>query len=427
MTQINTLLLATADGGNGADRAAYRLHQGLQQMGTPSQMLVHASATRDPTVHTLQSSTEKALARLNLAERFDGLPLQAYRQRDRNIFSAQWLPNSLPAKVKQLQPDIINLHWVCKGYLKIEHFRQFSQPLVWTAHDMWPFTGGCHYTQECDRYMKSCGACPQLKSDKESDLSRWVWQRKAKAWQDLNLTLVTPSQWLADCANSSPLFQDKRIEVIPNGIDLSVYKPMTRALARDRLNLPQNKHLILFGARAADEKRKGFDLLQAALQRLSREKWQDEIELVVFGSLDSQTSLELGFPVHSLGRLGDDLSLALIYAAADVFVASSLQDNLPNTVVESIAAGTPCVAFKIGGMPDMIEHQLNGYLAQPFEVEDLATGIDWVLSDKTRYPQLCDRARQKAEAEFSSLLQARRYLALYTELLQDSPLSQHRI
>jgi glycosyltransferase involved in cell wall biosynthesis len=167
--------------------------------------------------------------------------------------------------------------------------------------------------------------------------------------------------------------------------------------------------------------------LQAALQRLSREKWQDQIELVVFGSLDNQTSLELGFPVHSLGRLGDDLSLALIYAAADVFVAPSLQDNLPNTVVESIASGTPCVAFNIGGMPDMIEHQWNGYLAQPFEVKDLATGIDWVLADQHRHQQLCDRARQKAEAEFSLELQAHRYLELYTELLEDSSLSRSGI
>lgn len=423
MTEINTLLLATADGGNGADRAAYRLHQGLQQIGIASQMLVRTQLTRDLNIHTLQSSTEKAITRLNLAERFDNLPLQAYRHRESSIFSPQWLPSSLPAKVKQLQPDIINLHWVCKGYLKIEHFRQFSQPLVWTAHDMWPFTGGCHYTQNCDRYTKNCGACPQLQSSEENDLSRWVWQRKAKAWQDLNLTLVTPSQWLADCAHSSPLFQHKRIEVIPNGIDLSVYKPMTRALARERLNLPQNKHLILFGARAADEKRKGFHLLQAALQQLSHGEWQDKIELVVFGSIDSQTSLELGFPVHSLGKLADDISLALIYAAADVFVASSLQDNLPNTVVESIASGTPCVAFNIGGMPDMIQHQYNGYLAQPFEIEELANGIDWVLSDKTRYLELCDRARQTAETQFSSLLQARRYLALYTELLENSSLS----
>jgi glycosyltransferase involved in cell wall biosynthesis len=217
--------------------------------------------------------------------------------------------------------------------------------------------------------------------------------------------------------------------VIANGIDLTLYKPMTRSLARDttkvtlreRLNLPQNKHLILFGARAADEKRKGFHLLQGALQRLSQAGWQDKIELVVFGSLDSQTSLELGFPVHAFGRLADDLSLALIYAAADVFVAPSLQDNLPNTVVESLASGTPCVAFKIGGMPDMIEHHFNGYLAQPFEIDDLATGMDWVLEDQQRHQQLCDRARQKAEAEFSLELQAQRYLELYTELLENSP------
>ncbi len=420
MTEINTLLLATADGGNGADRSAYRLHQGLQQIGTPSQMLVHNPITRDPTVTTLQGSVEKAMARLNLAERLDGLPLQAYPQRDRNIFSPQWFPSCLPKKVKQLKPDIINLHWICKGYVKTEDLQQFQQPIVWTAHDMWPFTGGCHYTQGCQRYTESCGACPQLQGMREDDLSRWVWERKAKAWKNLNLTLVTPSQWLADCARSSSLFQNKRVEVIPYGIDLTVYKPMQREIARDRLNLPRDKHLILFGARAADEKRKGFHLFQAALQQLSQFGWQDNIELVVFGSLDPKTSLELGFPVHTLGRLADDISLSLIYAAADVFVAPSLQDNLPNTVMEAIAAGTPSVAFKIGGMPDMIEHQANGYLAQPFDIADLATGIRWVLEDKNRHQKLCDRARQKAEQEFSLELQARRYLALYTQLLQKS-------
>jgi glycosyltransferase involved in cell wall biosynthesis len=354
-------------------------------------------------------------ARLSL----DPLPLKLYPKRDRSYYSLQWLPDNIASKVAHLEPDVVNLHWINAGYLQIETLAKLNKPLVWTLHDMWAFTGGCHYNQECDKYTASCGACPQLGSSKDWDLSRWVWQRKAKAWKKLNLTVVTPSVWLAKCAKESSLFRDRRVEVIPYGLDLDKYRPINKKVARELLRLPQDKQLVLFGAlRATSDKRKGFHLLQPALQELSQAGWQDKLELMVVGASRPEKSPEFGFDCHYLGTLNDDLTLALAYSAADVFIAPSLQDNLPNTVLEAIACGTPCVAFNIGGMSDMIEHQQNGYLAEPYKIDDLVRGIVWVLENEERYQKLSYRAREKAEREFALEIQARRYLSLFSEILE---------
>ena len=177
---------------------------------------------------------------------------------------------------------MINLHWINGGYLKIGTIAKFKKPIVWTLHDMWAFTGGCHYNVDCTNYTTSCGNCPQLHSHKETDLSRWIWKRKARAWQNLNLTIVTPSHWLAKCAASSSLLKNVRIEVIPNGLDTKQYKPIEKSLARSILGLPEDKQLILFGAMSAtSDPRKGFNFLQSALQNLSQSGWGEQVELVV--------------------------------------------------------------------------------------------------------------------------------------------------
>lgn len=413
---MKLLLLCKSDIIGGASRAAYRLHQGLQGIGVTSQMLVQNKLSDDRSV--IGPTTELGKKLTNFRETFEFLPVKFYKQRDNNTFWPQWVPDKIKAKVDKIQPDIINLHWISRGYMQIESLAKLDKPLVWTFHDMWPFTGGCHYSQECDRYTKSCGACPQLQSNSNWDLSRWVWQRKAKAWKELKLTIVTPSSWLAKCASASSLFKDVRVEVIPNGIDTEKYRPINQSTARELLKLPQNKQLLLFGAMGAtSDRRKGFHMLESALQSLSKSQWQDKIDLIVIGSSGSQRKTDLGFETHYLGQLNDDISLTLAYAAADVFVAPSIQDNLPNTVMEAIACGTPCVAFNIGGMPDMIEHQKNGYLAQPYEIEDLAKGIAWVLENPERHQKLSHRARSKAEQEFTQEIQARRYLSVFTDML----------
>ncbi len=413
---MKVLLISAFDTVGGAARAAYRLHCGLQSIGESSQMLVQTKFSNNRTIVAPQTNVEKAMAKLGHA--LDTIPLGFYRHRDKTAFSTQWFPDVIIPRVAQLNPDLINLHWINESFLQIETIAKFKQPIIWTLHDMWAFTGGCHYAQNCDRYTDSCGACPQLRSSKNFDLSRWIWQRKSRAWKDTNLTLVTPSAWLAKCASSSSLFRTLRVEAIPNGLDTERYKPVNRKTARELLNLPQDKQLVLFGAiNATSARRKGFHLLQPALKKLCKSGWHDRIELIVVGSSQPEAQIGISFETHYLGKLSDDISMALVYAAADVFIAPSIQDNLPNTVMEAIACGTPCVAFNIGGMPEIIEHQKNGYLAQPFEIEDLAQGVAWVLENRERHQKLSERARKKAEQEFTKELQARRYASLFTEIL----------
>ncbi|MFN7853980.1 MAG: glycosyltransferase, partial [Dolichospermum sp.] len=331
---MKPLLLNTSDIIGGAARAAYRLHQGLKNIGVDSQMLVQNKQSDDYSVIAPVSKLSKGIGKLTPT--LDSIPLQIYPQRDRSTYSVQWLLDNLAAQVAQINPDVINLHWINGGYLKIETIAKFNKPIVWTLHDMWAFTGGCHYNGDCMNYTNSCGTCPQLHSNKEKDLSRWIWQRKTKAWQNLNLTIVTPSHWLAKCAASSSLLKDVRIEVIPNGLDTKQYKPIEKSVARSILGLPEDKQLILFGAMSAtSDPRKGFNFLQSALQNLSQSGWRERVELVVFGASQPKNPTELGFKSHYLGRLNDDISLSLVYAAADVFLAPSVQDNLPNTVMES--------------------------------------------------------------------------------------------
>jgi glycosyltransferase involved in cell wall biosynthesis len=410
---MKPLLLSTYLEG-GAGGAAYRLHQGLRQIGVPSHVLMQriiVPRTYDDSVIAPETKPAAELARLRPT--LDRLPLSLYSGQ-RGMFSPNWLPDSIAENVRRLNPDVINMHWVLDGFVRVETLPRLRKPIFWTLHDMWPFTGGCDYSGDCDRYTRMCGACPQLDSGRERDLSRWTWRRKAKAWQDLDLTIITPSAWMASCARASSLFGHRRIEIIPNGIDTNRFKPIDRRVARRLLQLPQDKQLILFGAWINDG-RKGFDLLEAALRRLSRAGWGEKMNAVFFGISRPKDPPDLGCKSHYLGRLNDDISLALTYAAADVFMAPSIQDNLPTTLIESIACGTPCVAFDVGGVPDIIEHEKNGYIARPFETEDLARGIAWVLAEEDRHRRLACRARQKAEEQFTMEQQARRYAGLFSE------------
>lgn len=413
---MKTVLLSNDDLKWGAGRAAYRLHQGLRKLEVDSHLLVQTKLSEDETVIAPTTAIAKTLAKVRPT--LNSLPLKFYSQFDQGVYSTQWIPDRLVHQVEQFSPHIINLHDITLGYMQIETLAKFKQPLVWTLHDMWAFTGGCHYSNGCDRYQDSCGDCPQLNSHKDRDLSRWIWQRKVNNWKKLNLTIVTLSQWMTDCVKKSSLLQDFPIEMIANGLDLERFKPIDKALAKKILGLPQDRQIILFGAmNATSDHRKGFQALYPALKSLNQEQWQTRIQLIIFGSSQPQNPPDFGFPTQYLGKLSDDIALSLVYSAADVFVAPSQEDNLPNTVLESLACGTPCVAFKIGGMPDLIEHQKNGYLAQPFDTEDLANGIQWILENTEQVNQLRDRARKKVETEFNQTIQSQKYLSLFNKIL----------
>ncbi|HEY9770033.1 MAG TPA: glycosyltransferase family 4 protein [Coleofasciculaceae cyanobacterium] len=417
---MKILSLSTSDLIGGAPRAAYRLHQGLIAAGVDAQMLVQRKMSDEAQVIGATNKLFKGLAITRPT--LDALPLSFYRQRDRtpNIYSCQWLPSRINAQIQALNPDLINLHWICGGYFPVETIAKFNRPLVWTLHDMWPFTGGCHYSQQCDRYQQSCGRCPILKSGQTWDFSRWLWQRKAKAWQNLNLTIVTPSKWLADCAKASSLFQNLPIKVIPNGLDIHKYQPIERQLAKKLLNLPLNKQIILFGAMGGtSDPRKGFALLQTALQHLRLSISPDRVELLIYGSSRPAKSVDLGFKTHYLGYLHDDISLAIAYAAADVMVVPSTQEAFGQTASEALACGTPVVAFNTTGLKDIIDSQQNGYLATAYDPQDLARGIVWILESPQRWQQLSECARAKVVQEFTIPIQSARYLKLFQEILAD--------
>ncbi len=410
------LHISTSDLQGGAARAAYRIHRSLVNVGVDSKMLCYNRISGDKTVYKLPNSVR--VQRTKLSMLLDKQPLGLYRNRDKaSYWSLNWVPNGQAGLINQFDANIAHLHWVGNGFLPIGALRKLKQKVIWTLHDMWAFTGGCHYSGECSRYETGCGHCPQLGSNHQRDISRITAARKEQLWQATDIVVTTPSHWLAECARSSHLFKSNRVEVIPYPIDTRLFKPRDRATARDMLGLPQDKILILAGAHEGlRDPRKGAQYFIPAIHALS-EIWGDRAAVVVFGTGRPEDSPEFGMKSYYTGHLHDDVSLVLLYSAVDVFVAPSLQDNLPLTVMESLACGTPCVAFNIGGMPDMIEHQVNGYIAKPFDVDDLQHGIEWIIEDETRYQKLAQAGRDSVIQKYNTQMIAQRYADLYQEVL----------
>lgn len=413
------LHLNKSDIQGGAARAAYRLHAGLRKIGVDSKMLVDNKVSDDPSVHGLVGKINKIWGR---ARPFiNEIPLKFYEWEGTPFYTG-CIGRNIAKDGLLKQSEVINLHWVAAGFLSIRNISRLAKlgkPIVWTLHDMWAFTGGCHYSGECERYVNSCGSCPQLNVDKDGEITRGIWTRKERVYKRLNLTIVTPSKWLAECAKRSSLLSDARIEVIPYGLNTSIFKFINKSTARSILNLPKNKKIILFGAMSSTrDKRKGFSFLYKAINHLSAiTDNPKDYYLLVFGASHSENNETFPFEINYAGKFLDDVSLALLYSSADVFVAPSLEDNLPNTVIESLACGTPVVAYNVGGMPDMIDHKRNGYLAKYKDVEDLSQGIKWILDEENRRKKLAEAACDKAEREYPLEVQAGRYVDLYEELL----------
>ena len=411
---MRVVLVNTFDNG-GASRAVYRVHQGLRSAGVDSRMLVRYNSQKDPLLDGPSGAVAKVSA--SLGSRLDALPLWIYPHRNPEVWSSQWRANDTVRKIRALKPDIVHMHWIGQGFLPIRAFPQWKCPLVWTMHDMWGMTGGCHYDMECSRWRQGCGCCPQLGSEIEDDWSRRAWRAKEQAWKNVPMTVICPSRWLADTVRSSPLFRDKPVHVIPNGLDISVFRPIPKEEARLAFNFSIERMLIVFGAvKSTTDSRKGFRYLESTLRILSERGWHNKAIVGIFGADKSVATKDFGFPTYYLGNISDERRIALLYSAADIFLAPSLQDNLPNTVMEALACGTPCAAFHVGGMPDMIDHKINGYLARPFDVEDLALGIEWVLADRKRHQLLCQSAREKVVRNFSLEASVTQYIRMYEQI-----------
>lgn len=318
--------------------------------------------------------------------------------------------------------DILHLHWLNHAFLRpqeLEQLKKLNKPIVWTFHDSNAFTGGCHVRYACDHFEKECGNCPVLKSSGPNDLSHRIWKDKALAYAGLNVHIVAPSNWMADAVKRSKLMGSREVKVIPNTLDTEVFKPMDKAAAKKALGLNPDSLIILSGFMPSkNDLHKGTPYLLEALEELTKDATlKDRIELLIFGNRDEKSLPDFPVKATFLGTIHQDEKLAQAYSAADVFVSPSLEDNLPNTVMESLSCGTPVAAFTTGGIPDMVQHEQNGYLATYRSSADLAKGLQWVLRHPDR-KKLNANARQTVETHFAESLIARRHIELYQSLLE---------
>ena len=405
-----------ADVEGGAAKAALRLLDGVHDLGIDARLTVQRKYGNHPLVDGPATLCGRISGRIRPA--VEQLVLGINPRNVTGPFCAAYLPDRLVARTIASAPDIIHLHWVAR-MMSLETVSRFNRPLVWTMHDSWPFTGGCYLPCDCTRYRETCGRCPVLVSDQATDLSNRIWQRKRKAWCNLHLTLIAPSNWMATCARSSSLFCDSPIEIIPNGVNTTLFTPGDQRLAREKLSLPQDKKLILFGAKGgASDRNKGYHLLTEALHCLaSRTPHRDTTELLIFGSTDQNQPQHPHFKTHHMGWQRDESNLALLYTAADVFVLPSLHESLGFTVMEAMACGTPVVSFNQGGVPDLVDHLHNGSLAPAYDPVELARGIAWTVEDHSRWRMLSAHAREKILRVFTIEKVAEQHVRLYESML----------
>lgn len=404
-----------SDISGGAARAAYRIHHALRESGVDSRMWVNSATAGDWTVQCPEGKVDRVLAKLRPS--IGVLPNKLLRTGNPIIHSSSWLPSDWVQKINSSDADLVHLHWVAAEMLSIADIGSIKKPVVWTLHDMWAFCGAEHYTEEF-RWKEGYKSNNRPVYEFGIDLNRWTWERKKKHWQK-PMHMVTPSRWLGRCVSESKLMAEWPVSVIANALDVGKWKPVDQSLARALLHLPADVPLLLFGAMGGGkDPRKGYDLLLRALKQVL--STIPELELIVFGQLSPEHPSDLGAPVHYTGPLYDDVTLQLLYSAADVMVIPSRQDNLPNTGKEALACGTPVVAFNTCGLPDIVEHERTGYLAQAFDVEDLANGIQWVLADNVRLEKLGHNARQRAVEKFAYPVVAAQYRQVYEDIIINS-------
>lgn len=413
---MKILIVNFSDTTGGAARAAYRLQTLLIKGGVESKMLVNEKNSDDYNVLSPETDIKKILAKFQAI--LNPFPLKNYKKT--SPFSTSFSPSfNLVKKINDLEPDIVHLHWVNAGMLNIKDLEKIKAPIVWSLHDMWSFTGGCHYSDGCEKFKNECGNCPILGSSKENDLSRKQFLKKLSLYpKKENLTVVALSSWIKKEAEKSMLFKNRTIVNIPNPIDTTIYKPFNKGKARELWGLSNTKKYVLFGAMStASYKRKGFKELKESIKYLKDDN--NNIELIIFGASKPEKSLKLGFPEHYLGQINDDVALKTLYNLADVTIVPSIQENLSNVIMESLSCGTPVVGFNIGGNKDLIDHKKNGYLAEPFQVKDLSEGIRWVLNHENE-KDLRENAREKVVRTFDNKIVIEQYFDLYNNIIEKS-------
>jgi len=416
---VRVVHVATWDNQGGACRAAYRVHDGLKRLRIDSQMYVRTRLSGDPTVWAYQPSQAlvirvrrraRRLALERAMHRYDKTspPGRSHFADDRSFFWGDVI-RQVPTA------DLVHVHWVSQFVDYGVFFPWLSVPLVWTLHDMANFTGGCCYDLGCDRFVAQCGACPQLGSSGDDDLSRHIWLRKKRHYSHLDAAhvhIVTPSRWLATQVARAPLLCRFDRSVIPYGLDLDVFKPRDPRVVRELLGIAPDARVVLFVAHSLAERRKGFGYLLDALREIpsAADVWL--------------LSVGLGGPVEvphirhrHFDSLSDDRMLSFYYSAADVLVVPSSADNLPNTILESMACGTPVIAFDAGGMPELVRPGVTGLLVPTGNTAQLRQAILQLLSELPMRSELSANCRRISTEEYDLGVQASRYADIYESML----------
>lgn len=422
---LKVLSVCTSLGG-GAGRAAYRIHQGVRSLGVDSRMLIKAGRSKDPTIVTLddfapQNPFYKAFdwTRSKCKNKIQHCRWNPYPNRD-NVFMSDLRGTDLHGVLSKLDYDVLHLHWLNLRFVHPKDLPK-NKPIVWTLHDSWPFCGVCHYFFECERYMQECGCCPFLHSDNPDDLSHKVWREKAEIYKDLNLHIVSPSRWLADCARQSSLLGRYPVTVIPNCLDVNAFRLLEEKEISPRWRYFQEKRLakpfVLYGAvNAVTDKRKGFANLLSALRLLEQQGHRDDFELVVFGASESELSMDVNIPIRYVGYVGNTEELVSLYNLASVMVVPSLTEVFGQTASEALACGTPVVAFQCTGIQEVVDHKVDGYLAKPYDSMDLAYGILWCLENNDGNC-LGKAAREKIMRECTMDVVGKQYKRVYESVL----------
>ncbi|SDK15188.1 Glycosyltransferase involved in cell wall bisynthesis [Catalinimonas alkaloidigena] len=417
---MKVVLVSTYEQKGGAAIACERTFQALRQSNLDVKLLIQEGNCHNPGQYAWASTAlrkKTAFARF-VAERLYFLPYE----RDSSVrfaFSPARFGVDLLRHPSVAEADIVHLHWINFGFVSLRSLARLlasGKRVVWTCHDMWAFTGGCHYPGECRGFVQHCGKCPLLKRPSSHDLSQRLWQAKSRTFAHQFPTLVSPSQWLADQARQSSLLGQCDIRTIPNPLDAEKFKPVPMRKARQQLGLPLERTLLLFGAFNVTDPRKGFAFLQDALRQMAAQGFPLP-ELVLFGKPAPEDSLrELPVRVHQLGVIQDSTTLTQVYSAADLMIFPTLEDNLPNVISEAMACGTPVISFQTGGVPEMIRHQQTGFLAPPQSAQGILNGIQWYLQHEDPH-QIRAAARQWVIDTYHPERVARLHLDLYHTLL----------
>ncbi|MBC7915523.1 MAG: glycosyltransferase, partial [Pyrinomonadaceae bacterium] len=424
MSSLKVIHLNTYDGNGGAGRACLRLSKALSQQGIRSEVWVNYKFGNNPHIHSFSAKPfNKALTAFGiLLERFGS---SAFAKKLKIPFSIPIWGRDIFKHPALKDADIIHLHWVNHAFLRprdLVKLNRLNTPIVWTFHDSNAFTGGCHVRYSCDHFENECGNCPLLKRSDNHDLSHKIWEAKHKAYQQIQFSIIAPSTWMDASISRSKLLRNAKRQVIPNTLETEVFKPFSKSASKNHLGLNPDKFIMLSGFMPSrKDLHKGTPYLIEALEILISKNLidQDKIELIVFGNRDQQNVPEFPIKTTFLGTIANDEKLALCYSAADIFLTPSLEDNLPNTVMESLSCGTPVITFTTGGIPDMVQHKVNGYLAEYKSAQDFAAGILWAYTHPDR-KSLELASRNRVKEHFSEEIIAKKHLEVYKQLLQAS-------